>query len=101
MMSTQQKLDEIENILIQHKAEIMKGYRVKNIGIFGSYVRRKQNKRSDIDILVEFNGPIDFFLFLELEEKLSWLLGLKVDLVMKKALKPSMGRYILKEVVYV
>jgi len=104
-MSKNQKfynaLSEIEKILIKQKKEIKKKYKVKNIGIFGSYVRGDQNKRSDIDILVEFNEPIDFFLFLELEEKLSQILDLKVDLIMKKALKPGIGKHILKEVVYV
>jgi uncharacterized protein len=50
---------------------------------------------------VEFEGPIDFFDYLGLEEYLTDLLGIKVDLVMKKALKTSIGKNILKEVVYV
>ena len=94
-------LEKIERVLIKQKKEIKKKFKVKNIGIFGSYIRGEQNKKSDIDILVEFDEPIDFFLFLELEEKLSQILDLKVDLIMKKALKPGIGKYILKEVVYV
>ena len=56
---------------------------------------------SDIDILVELERPIDFFLFIELEEFLSKILQSKVDLVIKKALKPQIKEFILKEVEYV
>jgi len=52
-------------------------------------------KKSDLDILVEFESPTDFFDYLGLEEYLTNLLGIKVDLVMKKALKPNIGKKIL------
>jgi len=53
-----------------------------------------------VDILVEFNEPIVFFKFLELEEYLSKIIGLDVDLVSKKALKPRIGKHILEEAVF-
>lgn len=92
-------LSEIKRILSSHKDYLKKNYNVKYIGIFGSFVRGEQKKTSDVDILVDFNSPIDFFEFIKLEEELSKLLGIKVDLVSKKALKPYIGKYILKEVV--
>lgn len=95
------KIEEIKEILKNHKRELKEKFGVKEIGIFGSYVKEKQKDKSDIDILVEFDSPVDFFTFLELEEFLTKLLGIKVDLVMKKALKPEIGKYILKEVLYV
>lgn len=95
------KIDEIKENLKKHKEEIRKKFRVKEIGIFGSYIREEQKEKSDIDILVEFEAPIDFFTFLELEETLSKILNLKVDLVMKKSLKPELGKHILNEVIYV
>ena len=61
---------------------------MKNIGLFGSYVRGEQSNQSDLDVLVELERPIGFFKFLGLEEYLECLLGLKVDLVTRKALKP-------------
>ena len=76
-----------------------KKYYVSKIGIFGSYARGEAGENSDIDILVEFEKPIGFFKFLELEEYLSDLLEIKVDIVSKKALKPHIGKNILKEVV--
>jgi len=53
-----------------------------------------------VDILVEFKKPIGLFKFLELEEYLSDLIGRKVDLVSKKALKPRIGKHILREVAF-
>ncbi|WP_369684963.1 nucleotidyltransferase family protein [Candidatus Culexarchaeum yellowstonense] len=55
---------------------------------------------SDVDILVEFEEPIGFFQFLDLEEYLTKLIGIEVDLVSKGALKPIIGEKILKEVIY-
>jgi len=94
-------IEEIKRILKEHKEELRDRFKVKEIGVFGSYVRGEQKrKESDIDILVEFEEPIGFLEFLGLEEYLSDLLGAKVDLVSRKALKPRIGGYILKEVVY-
>jgi hypothetical protein len=92
---------EIKWILTEKKDQLRRDYKVKEIGIFGSYVRKEQKKNSDLDILVEFEEPIGLFKFMDLEEYLKNLLGVKIDLVSKKALKPYIGKYILKEVVYI
>jgi predicted nucleotidyltransferase len=76
-------------------------YKVKEIGIFGSYVRGDVEKDSDLDILVTVDLSIDLLAFIELEQYLSEKLDVKVDLVMKDALKPYIGKQILKEVIYV
>lgn len=96
-----ESLDEIKEVLNKHKEELKRRYGVKGIGIFGSFARGEEKDDSDVDILVEFDGPIGFFKFLELEEFLSNLIGRKVDLVSKKALKPHIGKHILEEVVTV
>jgi len=95
------RIDEIKEALKKHKGELRERFRVKEIGVFGSYVKGEQKKASDIDILVEFEEPIGLFQFMDLEENLSTLLGTKVDLVSKKALKPRIGEHILKEVIYI
>ena len=92
---------EIQKILINHKQELREKYGVREIGIFGSYIRNENRKDSDIDILVEIEKPMGFFKFIRLERYLSELLGAKVDLVTKKALKPHIGQRILAEVIYV
>jgi len=93
-------LKEIEKLVKENKVLLTKQFKVKEIGIFGSVVRGEDKETSDVDILVEFEEPIGFFKFLELEEYLSDLIGRKVDLVSKKALKPRIGKHILREVAF-
>jgi len=92
-------LDEIQKILKQQKEFLRKKYKIKEIGIFGSYVRGEQRYTSDVDILVEFEEIPSLLKFVKLENYLSEVLGVKVDLVEKKALKPRIGKHILQEVV--
>ena len=92
---------EIGKVLEQHKPQLSDRFKVKEIGVFGSYARGQQKEGSDIDILVEFFEPVGFFAFLDLEEYLAGVLGIKVDLVSKKALKPRIGKHILHELVSV
>jgi predicted nucleotidyltransferase len=96
------ELEEIKRKLVEIKPFLREKYKVKEIGIFGSYVKGKQGKRSDIDILVDFeeDAQIGLLSFVALENFLSELLGVKVDLVMKNSLKPNIGKAILKEVIY-
>ena len=96
-------LDRIKEILKEHEKELKEKYGVKEIGIFGSYLRGEAREESDLDILVEFehDAKISLLDFVELENYLSDLLGVKVDLVEKSALKPGIGKRILDEVVYV
>ncbi len=94
-------LYEIKEILTKNREMLRKKFKVKEIGLFGSYVRGEQKETSDIDILVEFEETPTLLEFVELENYLTELLGVKVDLVMKRALKPTIREYILKEVVYV
>jgi len=92
-------VQEIKEILQKHKKEIKEKYKVKKMGIFGSYVKGEQQENSDLDILVEFENSIGLLKFIELENYLSEIIGIKVDLVMKDALKPRIGKHILEEVI--
>jgi hypothetical protein len=94
-------LKDINEILKEHKEELYKKYKVTEIGVFGSVVRGEQKKRSDIDILVEFEKVPDLLKFINLERYLSRLLKKKVDLVRKKAIRPELKNVILSEVVYI
>jgi hypothetical protein len=95
------KVDELKKILQDHKAILKDEYAVIEIGLFGSYIKGNQKKTSDVDILVEFEKAIDLFTFVHLKNHLSDLLGVNVDLVTKKALKPEIGKRILSETVYI
>ncbi len=94
-------LEEIKRDLINLKPVLQEKYKVKEIGIFGSYVKNKQSKRSDVDILIDFFEKPTLFEFIRLENYLSELLDVKVDLVLKSSLKPYIGRIILKKVIYI
>ncbi len=92
-------LDDIKKILQQHKPELSEKWKVKSLGIFGSYVRGEAGKNSDLDLLVEIDDPkMGLLKFIALENYLSDLLGIKVDLVEKQALTPAIGRHMTKEV---
>ena len=92
--------NEIKEIIRQHKEILEKKFKVKKIGVFGSYVRGEENKKSDLDVLVEFKKPVGIFAFMNLEEYLEKQIGIKIDLVSKGALKTHIGKRILKEVIY-
>jgi predicted nucleotidyltransferase len=92
---------EIKQRLSGAKPFLAEEFHVSKIGVFGSYARGEQKDSSDVDLLVEFNTPVGFFKFMDLSEFLEGLLGKKVDLVTRKALKPHIGRNILKELMMV
>ena len=93
----------IENILKSHKNELYAKYKIKDIAVFGSYIKGKADENSDIDILIEFESDANISLlgYIGLENYLSSLLGVKVDLVEKKGLKPFIGQHILNEALHI
>ncbi len=95
------KIEDIKEKLRELKPLLKEKYKVKEIGIFGSYVKGQQKKRSDLDILVDFYEVPSLIEFIEMENFLSDKLGIKVDLVMRSALKLHIGKVILKEVIYI
>lgn len=100
MRSTQRRKDltdkQIFNLLKKHR-EILKKYKVKRIGLFGSYIRGEQKKHSDIDFLVEFKEPT-FDNFMGLVFDLEGLFGKKVELITNGSLSPYIQPLVEKEV---
>ncbi len=92
--------DQILTLLKKQLPYLKSNFKVKSIGIFGSYAREEQTETSDIDMLVEFEAPVGFIKFIELENYLSDKLGAKVDLVTPDALKPLIKPHIIAEAVY-
>ena len=74
---------EIKNIILSH----LKEYNPVKIGIFGSFARGENKKESDLDILVEFKESPSLLTLIKLENDLSEILGIKVDLITNGALK--------------
>ncbi len=93
-------LDEIREILKDNKDALKEQFGVSQLGLFGSYARGEQNPESDLDILVDFDEPVGLFEFMDLNDQLEKLTGMKVDLVTRGALKPYIGKRILSEVSY-
>ncbi len=96
------RIQEIKSIIEMHASEIKKTFSVKEIGLFGSYVKGAERPESDVDILVVFEkGHKDFFNYMRLKYYIEGLIGKRVDLVIKEAVKPRLQEKIFKEVVYV
>lgn len=74
---------------------------VKSLSIFGSTVRGDATDASDLDFLVEFEGPASFAGYMALKELLEDIFGRQIDLVTHKALKPALKQRILDEAVKV
>ena len=93
-------LNEIKKNIKTNKSSIFQKYKIHRLGFFGSYVRGEQNRDSDLDILVEYKEAPSLITLMELEGYLSTTLGVKVDLITSKGLKPPLKSFILEEVVY-
>ncbi len=94
-------LTTISSILNKELPRLQIEFNLESLGLFGSFVRNEPRSGSDLDILVTFSESPSLIQFVHLKNHLSDLLGIKVDLVMKKALKPRISEQILKEVVSV
>ncbi|MBO3798281.1 MAG: nucleotidyltransferase family protein [Thermoproteota archaeon] len=97
------RIGEMKDKLEKLKPVLREKFRVKTIGVFGSYTRGEEKEDSDLDVLVEFEEQAELSLldFIRLENYLSEELGVKVDLVEKNTLKPRIGKRILEEVIYI
>jgi hypothetical protein len=100
-MARTRSLEKILEILRQQFPMLAERYSVESLEIFGSYVRSEQKKGSDLDILVTFKEVPSLLTFIVIENYLSDLLGVKVDLVMKDSLKSKIGGQILREAILV
>jgi hypothetical protein len=92
-------IEQYRTILRRELPSLSARFGVASLGLFGSFVRRENRPDSDLDILVSFTVPPGLLKYIELENNLTDLLGVKVDLVMQDALKPAIGRRVLAEVV--
>ena len=87
-------------ILRAHRADL-KRFGVKSLALFGSVARDEAGPESDLDLVLEFDGPGTFDRYMGLKLFLEDLLGSRVDLVMRKALKARLHSSVEREAVRV
>jgi len=95
------KRNDALRILRKERQELVDHYNISALSIFGSVARDEARQDSDVDILVEFSQPIGLFQFIELQQKLEYILGCKVDLGTPRSLKPRIKDQVLQEAIRV
>ena len=93
--------DTVLKLLREHSEEVRKRYGARHLALFGSAARDELRGDSDIDVLVEFEGPATFDGYIGLQTYLEDLLGSKVDLATPAMIKPRLRRHIEKDLLHV
>jgi len=94
------KREKLINFLRDNLAEI-RGYGIKSLALFGSFARDEATDKSDVDLLVEFEGKVTFDSYMDLKFFLEDSLGCSVDIVSKQMLKPQIRDIVEREAIYV
>ncbi len=94
-------LDEIKELIEQHKPELKRQFHVDKIGVFGSYARGTPKKRSDVDFLVTFDTNVSPFTLGGLYAHLQEIIGMNIDVVPLEDLRPELRENVMKDVVYI
>lgn len=101
MTTPNQNRSSILSVLSTHLPELRERYGLKTLALFGSAARDELRPESDIDVLVEFDGPATFSRYFDLKHELEELLGRRVDVVTVRGLKPSARRSVEQELIRV
>ncbi len=94
-------LEDITQLLQAHQELLQERFRVSEMQIFGSYARGQQTSNSDLDILICYDCPPTLWMLGELRDYLTKILGVRVDIVTEKGLKPRIRERVLAEAVKV
>ncbi len=90
--------DEVLRVLREHRHELAQ-FRVTSLALFGSVARDEAGAHSDVDLLVEFDRPAGLLNYVGLQQHLEGLLGVRVDLVSRNALRPEFRGQVLSEAI--
>ena len=93
-------LNHIRTAIIRNKQRLLADYPIKSLAIFGSFARNDNQDKSDVDIIVEFNGKIGIR-FIDLADDLEKILGRKIDLVSRNGIKEKYFQSIINDLIYV
>ena len=89
--------DEVLDLLRAHKPLLAERFGVTQLALFGSFARDQATDRSDVDILVQFDGPATAKSYFGVQFYLEDLLSRRVDLVTTKALRNEFRPYVQRE----
>lgn len=93
--------DEVMAVLRKEMPYLREHFHVDEIALFGSYARGDADGKSDIDILVTFSKTPGMITFMKCENHLADRFGMKIDLVLKSALRPHIAETVLQEALYI
>jgi predicted nucleotidyltransferase len=96
MLTRETILDALRDL----KPELVRKYKLRSIGLFGSYARGEQTSESDVDVLVEVD-PIIGLGFVDMADAIEARLGIKTDVVPADGVKPRYREFIQKDLVNV
>jgi len=91
----------ILDLLNKHRDELLNRFGARHLALFGSAARDELRDDSDIDLLVDFDGPATFDRYVGLKDYLEDLFGAKVDLATEAMIKPRLRRHIEKDLLRV
>ena len=92
--------DDVLQRLQAHRKQF-RDYHVKSLALFGSVARDEARPDSDVDVLVEFDGPTTFDRYMDLKQFLEETLGSRVDLLTRKGLRQELVPYVEQELLRV
>lgn len=90
--------EDVLRSLAEHRSELT-ALGIRSLALFGSVARGQARPDSDVDLLVEFERPVSLFQFVRIQNRLAAIVGSRVDLVMREAVKPALRDRILGEAV--
>jgi len=100
-VSLTMKLPEMKKKVAECRRELKDRFGITSISVFGSYIRGEQTKKSDLDLLAEFDSVPSLMRIIRAEEYLADMLGVKVDLVYGRGLKGGFRKEIMESAVVV
>lgn len=93
-------LEYIKKTLNDSKKESSRKFKADLIGIFGSYANGKNDRNSDLDVLVRFSGDATLLDFVALSDYLEKKIKIKVDVVPIDTLRNEIKEHVLRDAVY-
>jgi uncharacterized protein len=98
-MNSKHSINDLRALIRKHFDGLAARYAVESLALFGSRVRGDDRADSDLDVLVRFRTAPTLFRLIELEDELSDLLGVQVDLVLHDSLKPAVAESVAADLV--